>query len=120
VLQLIEALGPTAARVDDDRWVQKLRDSLEAGFLDDADVASLAAAAGRSREHAYRCFRHAFGVSPGAYVRSRRLEHAARLLAGTDLPIAAVAAECRFTDQSHLTRLFRARFGVTPARFRRG
>ncbi len=37
------------------------------------------------------------------------------MLAGDAPPIAAVATECGFTNQSHLTRLFHAGFGVTPA-----
>ena len=56
------------------------------------------------------------------YIRSRRL-HAVRrdlgdpLLAGRG--IAAVAARWCFTDQAHLTRAFRAEFGLTPSEFRR-
>lgn len=68
-------------------------------------------------------FRHAFvqslGVSPGQYVRQRRLERARELLTATSLPIAHIAAECGFASQSYLTTCFRARHGVTPARYRR-
>ena len=110
--------GPGSGLARDRRWLRDLRDALDAGFRDPLDVGHLAAASGRSREHVQRGFRRAFGISPGAYVRARRLDQAARLLAGDARSIAAVAAECGFTDQSHLTRLFRARFGVTPARYR--
>ena len=119
ILELLGGLWPAGGLRGDRRWLRDLRDALDAGFRDPLDVGHLAAASGRSREHVHRRFRQAFGISPGAYVRARRLDQAARLLAGDTLSIAAVAAECGFTDQSHLTRLFHARFGVTPAGYRR-
>jgi AraC-like DNA-binding protein len=33
--------------------------------------------------------------------------------------ISSIAFQAGFADQSHLTRLFRARFGLTPAEYRR-
>jgi AraC family transcriptional regulator len=66
-----------------------------------------------------RQFRRCFGLPPYAFVKSRRLRHARRLLAETGLPIKAIAADCGFSDQAHLTRMFSAQFGETPAVFRR-
>jgi AraC family transcriptional regulator len=66
-----------------------------------------------------RRFRRSFGQPPYAFVKSRRLEHARKLLATTELPIKAIAADCGFSDQAHLTRMFSAQFGETPAVFRR-
>jgi AraC family transcriptional regulator len=39
-------------------------------------------------------------------------------LRDTANPIAEIADRAGFADQSHLTRLFRARLGTTPARYR--
>ena len=66
-----------------------------------------------------RQFRRSFGMPPYAFVKAQRLERARALLAQTDLPIKAVAADCGFSDQAHLTRMFAAAFGQTPAVFRR-
>lgn len=66
-----------------------------------------------------RQFRVSFGRPPYAYVTERRLEQARRLLATTCEPIKIVALDCGFSDQAHLTRMFRARYGKTPAVFRR-
>jgi AraC family transcriptional regulator len=47
------------------------------------------------------------------------VDAARRLLSETERPIADIALETGFTDQSHLTRVFRRCLGETPAGFRR-
>jgi AraC family transcriptional regulator len=44
---------------------------------------------------------------------------ACELLRTAEWPLAVIAAECGFADQSHFTRIFRRMTGTTPARFRR-
>jgi AraC-like DNA-binding protein len=63
-----------------------------------------------------RQFRQAFGTSPHRFQVGRRLARARRLI-GQGLPLAEVAATTGFADQSHLTRHFAARFGLTPGRW---
>jgi len=57
--------------------------------------------------------RRELGVSPHAFRVLARLNLARHLLRRGE-PIAAVAADAGFSDQSHLTRLFRRTFGTTP------
>ncbi|MEO1086944.1 MAG: AraC family transcriptional regulator, partial [Acidobacteriota bacterium] len=38
---------------------------------------------------------------------------------GSRRPIADIAVEAGFSDQSHLTRAFKAAFGITPGAWRR-
>lgn len=47
-----------------------------------------------------------------------RLREAKRLLAGTELPLSAVADRCGFTYQQHMNRLFRNRLGTSPSAYR--
>jgi AraC family transcriptional regulator len=68
--------------------------------------------------HFMRKFRSEFGCPPHAYVMRRRIEHAKRQLARRDIPLKVVAADCGFSDQSHMTRLFRRLLGTTPAEYR--
>jgi AraC family transcriptional regulator len=63
-------------------------------------------------------FRKFYRCSVGEYVRRLRLELAARELACTEKPLAQVAAECGFYDQSHFTHAFKRRFRMTPMTFR--
>ena len=63
-----------------------------------------------------RHFRAAYGTSPHRFQVGRRLARAQGLIArGTAL--SEVAAATGFADQSHLTRHFAARFGLTPGRW---
>ena len=63
-----------------------------------------------------RHFRAAYGTSPHRLQVGRRLARAQDLIAcGT--PLSEVAAATGFADQSHLTRHFSARFGLTPGRW---
>lgn len=71
------------------------------------------------RHHLCRLFRQWFDRSPMAYVREVRLDQAQRLLAVGDTPVSEIAQRTGFADQSHLTRCFKDRFGLPPARWRR-
>lgn len=67
-----------------------------------------------------RVFHTEFGCPPHAYVLRRRLERAKRLLATSrDMPLKVVAASSGFSDQSHMTRLFKRIFNLTPVEYRR-
>ena len=82
------------------------------------DLSALAAAAGVTRFQVIRDFKREAAMTPGQYLRDRRVRRACALI-GAGLPLAAVAAEAGFADQSHLTRAFKAVKGVTPAAWRR-
>lgn len=65
---------------------------------------------------AYRAWR---GEGLGDTVRRRRVERATLRLRGSSAPLADVAAECGFCDQSHMNRAFRTVLGRTPLEVRR-
>ena len=48
-----------------------------------------------------------------------RVTEAKKLLAGTGLPLSAIASRCGFADQSHFTRVFAREINLTPGRFRK-
>jgi AraC family transcriptional regulator len=82
-------------------------------------LAELAGVVGLSMFHFTRKFRSTFGCPPHVYVMRQRIEGAKRLLARPELPLKVVAAECGFSDQSHMTRVFRSLLDTTPAAYRR-
>lgn len=82
-------------------------------------VSEAAGLSGMSREGFSRRFRRLHGMSPQQFLLMEKLNEARHLLRiGT--PVADAAAQAGFADQSHLGRLFRRAFGVTPGRYRAG
>lgn len=65
-----------------------------------------------------RIFRNTFDCSPQEHLRHARLQRARALLETTPLTLAEIACESGFADQSHLTRLFKGRFGEPPGAWR--
>ena len=66
-----------------------------------------------------QAYRYAAGEGIGDTLRRRRVEKASALLRRTDLPLAEIAIEAGFCDQSHMNRCFSAVLGRTPLRVRR-
>lgn len=103
---------------DDNRKVATAIDYFTANIDRQFTLAEVAQQAGCTDFHLIRLFRMTKGISPHSYLVQLRLEHARKLLAeGCSLVDAAL--QSGFSDQSHLTRQFRARFGVTPGRYRK-
>ncbi|WP_244526271.1 helix-turn-helix transcriptional regulator [Wenxinia saemankumensis] len=82
-------------------------------------AAGLARVAGRAHPHVSRTMRRFTGQTPSDYVNARRMDFAARRLAGGEEPLAEIAAECGIPNLSHFHRLFRVAHGTTPAAYRR-
>jgi AraC family transcriptional regulator len=101
------------------RWLRPAREFLHARFAESVSLSDVAAAAGVHASHLARVFRREMGCSVGEYLRGLRVDFACRELTATDTPLAEVALAAGFTDQSHLSRCFRQRTGLTPAAFRR-
>lgn len=97
---------------------RRIRDFIEANLDRQMDLKAMADVLDMAACLFARQFRRSFGTPPYAFVKARRLEKARQLLATTTLPIKAVALDCGFCDQAHLTRMFAAEFGSTPAVFR--
>jgi len=103
--------GPTARRA-----VALARDFLDAEAHRAVASEELERLCGLDRFALARHFRSVHGTSPHRYQVGRRLLEAQRLMAEGMKPAEAAAA-AGFADQSHLTRHFAARFGVTPGRW---
>jgi AraC-like DNA-binding protein len=73
----------------------------------------------RSIGHFHRAFKQSFGLSPQSYIMERRLEQAVTQMRSTRASLAEIAQACGFADQSHLSKLFRARYGTAPSYWRR-
>jgi AraC-like DNA-binding protein len=78
-----------------------------------------AAIAGLHETHFSRAFRRHVGMTANAYRTRARIRLASKMLLTTMAPIARIALNAGFSDQSHLTRAFSRSLGLSPAGFRR-
>ena len=79
----------------------------------------LAKLAGTSISAFERSFRKHLRISPMRFLRELRLARVADSLLKTRNPIAEIALDLGFSDQSHLSRDFRKKFKATPGQWRR-
>jgi AraC family transcriptional regulator len=114
------AINGRPASVDLTPRLRRVRDLIESALGEDLRLERLAREAGVSAHAFSQAFARAFGTTPHAYIRDRRIERAKSLLLAHDLPLAEVALHCGFASQSHLTTTFKRLVGRTPGAFRRG
>lgn len=76
----------------------------------------LEAITGLDRYALSRHFRAAFSTSPHRFLVMRRLQRARRMIAAGE-PLAQIAIDAGFSDQSHFNRQFKKAFGMTPGRW---
>ena len=80
------------------------------------------AALARSHNMGYTLFRRCFseynGLAPLEYQNTMRIRRAMGLLAGSNLPVARIAADIGFRSAAYFSKCFHARTGMTPLQFR--
>lgn len=81
-------------------------------------VEALARILGVGRDHTIRLFRDTTGLTPLQYILEQRIIRAAALLTEGDTPIDDIARQCGFAERGHLSRAFRQRMELAPARYR--
>ncbi len=125
--ELLSLLAPPPALPSPDApppvgpaWLARACLSLHSEDALRAGVPRLVELCGVSPAHLARTLKASQGRTPTEFVNALRLEHAAVLLATTTQEISEVAADCGFENLSYFYRLFRARFGQSPRRYRLG
>lgn len=107
-------------------WLEALRDPAIAEAValihehpsEPWTVGELASAVGMSRSAFYPRFTRALGEPPGTYLIRWRIHLAARMIAESNLTVAAVARRVGYADDAALGRAFRRWTGVNPSRYR--
>jgi AraC family transcriptional regulator len=98
--------------------LKSVLEKIEDSIADRISVDDLAALVGVSPAHFAREFKRLMHETPHGFVMRRRAERAREKLSSGS-SIAEAASGSGFSDQAHLSRVFKDRFGVTPGAFRR-
>ncbi len=102
------------------RRLTRVCDYIRGNLAADLSLDELAAIANLSPSHFKTLFKQTVGMPVHQYVIRRRVEYAAELLQSANPPLADVALQAGFSNQSHLARCMRRIMGVTPASVREG
>ena len=106
----------SAESVAPPQWLKHVTKELDDG--EQVVTAALAAQLDLHPAWLARAYRAAVGEGIQEAVRRRRVGRAVQLLRRTDLPLAQVAVDCGFCDQSHMTRDMRTLIARTPLQVR--
>ncbi|OIN55579.1 helix-turn-helix domain-containing protein [Arsenicibacter rosenii] len=82
-------------------------------------VGELAGLLGMHVDYFSRQFLAVLGVRPIDYIINKRMERAQLLMTTTDLSLQDIAEQVGISDIYYFSRLFKRRFGVPPARYRK-
>jgi len=94
--------------------LQAVRDLITARPAAPLSLETLESVSGLDRWTLARQFRAAFGTSPSSFRTMRQLDQVRRLIRDGH-PLAAAAFAAGFADQSHMSRMFKRTYGLTPA-----
>jgi len=97
---------------------RRAREMLVADLAGAIPLAEIATACGLSTDHFARAFRGSTGLAPHAWLLQARIERAMALLRQCGPSLCEIALACGFVDQSHFTRVFVARVGIAPGKWR--
>ena len=98
---------------------RRAREFLLANIKRGVALREVARECGVSVGHFSHAFRRTLGVAPHEWLIEQRVVLSKEKLRDDGLSLSDVAAECGFSDQSHLTRVFRQAVGVSPGAWRR-
>lgn len=112
-------LTQTNAPVWHDEALSRILQVIGRNYRHRLTVADLARQAGVSVRTLERTFLRKLQTTPLRYLNRVRLQAARHALLHSPKPVATIAAECGFYDQSHLTAQFSRAYGQGPSRYRK-
>jgi len=92
---------------------------IEEKYSEKLTVEMLAREVNLSASRFYAAFKQVFGVSPIKYVNDFRLAKAEQMLLFTDLTVSEVAASVGIDDAVYFNKLFKNRYRLPPAEYRK-
>lgn len=99
--------------------MKRLADRLDGQDDGRLAVPDMAAIVGLSEGQFVQAFKRTTGATPLQWQLGRRIERARTLMRESDLSLADIAVQLGFSDQAHLTKVFRQFTGEPPAAWRR-
>lgn len=97
----------------------ELVDFVEKHYRERLTAEDIATSLNLSVPTVYRRFSECFNLSPANYINNVRLIQAAALLEITDKNVSEIGDKVGFSDAFYFSKLFKRKFGVSPATYRK-
>lgn len=94
------------------------QDYVQSSIFKHHTIAQLAHKCNMSTSNFKQTFKCHYGCSPHQWFVAQRMTAVGIALRCTNEPIKNIALDCGFASPSHMIRLFRAKYGVTPSQYR--
>ncbi len=94
-----------------------VQDFIQSNFADALPLNQLAKMVGLSEYHFAHMFKASFAAAPHQYIQSIRVKNAESQIK-SGIPLVEIAANCGFSSQSHLGRIFKQHSGMTPRHYK--
>lgn len=114
-----EELGGYLRWLAESADVQAALERIETNLAKAPSNLELSRLCGAGEDHFIRKFRKITGLTPAQYGRDCRIALVAKWLISTDRTLEDIADSSGFADRFHLSRVFKERFGLPPAAYRR-
>lgn len=102
-----------------DPLAENLKSYIDANLTYGVELSRLAQLFHYNEKYLGRLFKKKTGLTVGAYVNSRRLKYAKKLLRSTNDPVIEIAARAGFNNVTYFNRLFKRHCGMTPTEYRK-
>ncbi len=99
---------------------QQMTEFIYTHYAETLSLNDIAGSGGVSRSQCAKLFNQYTSMSPIRFLNMHRLEISRELLRSTSDPIAVIAQNVGFSDQSYFNRLFVREYGITPMVYRKG
>jgi len=116
VARIVHAVA--SERLTDRSDAYRIKEALGAAVFEQLNLDALAAKLHLSKSGLIRTFKKSYGITPYAYLLSRKVEAAKLLLRDTRMSVKEIAERLCICDEHYFSSLFLAHVGVRPRSYR--
>ncbi|MCG8332780.1 MAG: AraC family transcriptional regulator [Chitinophagales bacterium] len=96
----------------------EFKEVIKAHICSSLSITELAQLTNLSLSSFKKKFKQVYNDTPNNYIINRRIEKVASLLPYSDESLSNIAYDCEFKTLAHMSRVFKAKYGISPSEYR--